>query len=187
MATIKVSLDKRHAKEDGTYPLVLRITHNRQMRPISLKVSLTPSEWDDKTQLVTDERPDRVDLNFYITTKKLELQRLILQLEQSGKPYTTKQIVELYKRPQTVQTIVSFASDLIVEMKAANKIGNARTYLQSINKLIHSGYRTLTFEEMDYRFLQRFEAQMLAEGMKVNAISVYLRALRAIYNKAIKA
>ena len=45
--------------------------------------------------------------------------------------------------------------------------------------------KRLLFEDIDYTFLKNFENDLLQRQVKVNTISIYLRTIRAIFNKAI--
>jgi integrase/recombinase XerD len=45
----------------------------------------------------------------------------------------------------------------------------------------------MRFEDINYTLLERYNTAKLAQGLKVNSIAAYLRSIRAIYNKAIKA
>jgi hypothetical protein len=49
---------------------------------------------------------------------------------------------------------------------------------------IHS---RLIFSEINYDFLEDFQAGFLSKSIKPNTISFYLRTIRTIYNKAMKA
>lgn len=44
----------------------------------------------------------------------------------------------------------------------------------------------LHFEQIDYKFLDKYNKHLLRSGAKPNTAFLYLRTLRAIYNKAIK-
>ncbi len=46
------------------------------------------------------------------------------------------------------------------------------------------GRDKLTFEEVDYSFLQEYNTKPLSDGMKVNGVSNYMRTIRALFNKA---
>ncbi len=69
----------------------------------------------------------------------------------------------------------------------SGKIGNAYVYNTAINKL-RSFVNTdnFPFESLTYKKLNEFQDSLLADGIKVNSISVYMRTIRAIYNRAIK-
>src|SRR5680860_1813133 len=52
MLTTKVQLNKVRQKNDGTYPLVIRITYNRKTAYLPLGFNLTDKEFDAKNQRI---------------------------------------------------------------------------------------------------------------------------------------
>mgnify|MGYP003871705689 CR=1 FL=1 len=81
----------------------------------------------------------------------------------------------------------SFGESLVKQQREAGRTGNAATYQNAINKLKkYTGQKDIAFKTIDYRFLKDWEADLLSKGKKVNSIGAYLRAIRAIYNQAIK-
>jgi len=52
MATIKIHLDNRRAKKDGTYPLVIRIRNINQYFDIPTSISLFEIDFDPKKELI---------------------------------------------------------------------------------------------------------------------------------------
>ena len=53
--SVKIVLDKRRVKGDGTYPLSLRIIHNSTPLYITLDYSVDEKHWDQSSQTVTKE------------------------------------------------------------------------------------------------------------------------------------
>ncbi len=52
MITIKLALDKRRVKDNGTFPLVFRLFENSLTRNIPTGYSIFESDWDEKTHTV---------------------------------------------------------------------------------------------------------------------------------------
>ena len=49
---IVISLDTRRKRKDGSYPIILRLSHKRKTIPISLGVTVPLEYWDKKKRLV---------------------------------------------------------------------------------------------------------------------------------------
>jgi integrase/recombinase XerD len=83
---------------------------------------------------------------------------------------------------------MEFATKEINALIEINKAGNALVYRTACNRLLNfvSG-KDVYFKDIDYLLLENFKRQLLKDGVKINTISNYLRTLRALYNKAIKA
>lgn len=98
------------------------------------------------------------------------------------------QVVNIEQRKQvTKQDILAYGRQHIKKLQTSGQIGNSIVYNVRINNL--EGYAkttSLAFEEVTYAYIEQFHTALLAEGMKVNDISNYLRTIRALFNKAIK-
>ena len=51
----------------------------------------------------------------------------------------------------------------------------------------YTGSKTLAFNRINKQFLTGFESYLSIEGLKINAIAVYMRNIRAVFNQAIDA
>ncbi|CAM6002393.1 unnamed protein product [Sphagnum balticum] len=189
--SIVLALDA-HQKADGTYPLVLRITHYQKVAQIILGINLKSEDWDEKKRCVRGSyrgTQSTKRLNTYLEKKKAEAADKITKLDEKGK-LNTLTAVEVKKHLEGktgTESFFQFADELIAAMKNALQIGNARTYQFTIDALrsyVHD--RDLTFREINYDFLTAYEQHYLSKGNALNGLSVYLRTIRAIFNKAIK-
>ena len=113
MATIKTVLDKRRIKEDGTYPLGVRITHQTKSTFLALQISLPLKYWDTKKQCVKSSHPNAKLLNLNISKKLIEIQEVILKLEQKSIPYTAQKIKKECTNPFISKDFTSFTKEQI--------------------------------------------------------------------------
>jgi integrase/recombinase XerD len=191
MITYKVVLDYRRAKSRGKYPIMFRVTSNRQTSNYSSGIAVLKGHWNAEASLVTPQCPNYRELNRSLTTKFLRVQKIILQLEADGNFSfeTLKKLIQDKPPTKTNAAIFkSFADQLIAEMHEVKRTGNALVYQTAVNRVIgFSGKEHLTFEQIDYMFLESFKNQLVKDGVKTNTVGNYFRSIRAIYNKAIKA
>jgi integrase/recombinase XerD len=189
--SIVLALDA-HKKADGTYPVVLRISHYQKMGQIILGVNLKAEDWDMKSRKVKSSYRGTQSvnrLNNYLQKKKSEAIDAITKLDERGR-LDTLTITEIKKHLEGKsggESFFAYADSLIEAMTKALQIGNARTYQFTVNVLrayVHD--RDLSFREINYEFLTSFEQEHLSKGNALNGLSVYLRTVRAIFNKAIK-
>lgn len=188
-----ISLDKRRQKKDGTYPLIFRLTHKRRTTSISLGYSIPLSDWDGKKKEI--KRNSKVSssiarINNLIQKKKAEAMGVITQLEEQEQLQVldVKQLRDrLFGYQSSEGTFLTYSQKLVDELLAAKKMGNARVYknVRSTFKTYLKG-RDITFEEITYRWLKKYEAYFYAQGNSANGLGFNLRTLRAIYNRAIK-
>ena len=66
---IKVVCKKNNVSKNGTAPLYLRFTHNRETRLVSLGISLLPDYWNEDEQSINADYPNSRELQFEIEEK----------------------------------------------------------------------------------------------------------------------
>lgn len=189
---VVISLDTRRAKNDGTYPIILRLGHNRQTTAIPIGISIPQKDWDEKKRLIRKSYAgvsSVTRLNNQIEKAKTDAMDIILKLHESG-VLQTLSITSLKDRitqKETKDSFLHFAGQCVEELLQAHRIGTARSYKGLINVLKdYRKGRDLLFKEVTYEFLAKFETHHKSKGNGVNGLAVYMRTLRAIYNKAIK-
>jgi len=66
MASIKVLLDTRRAKQDHTYPVILRVINNGKSTSVSVGIYLLEKDWDEDKRQVRKSHPNAQLLNHKI-------------------------------------------------------------------------------------------------------------------------
>jgi integrase/recombinase XerD len=189
---VVLALDTRRAKSDGTYPVLLRIIHYEKPAAITTGVYLKKQDWDEKARSIkaTYKGTDSVTrLNNYRQKKKTEAIDLITKLDEKKTldGLSVGQIKDMILRKSELDSFFKFGYELVKTMKEANQIGNARTYEFSLNVLKgYVNHKDLSFRDINYNFLVQFENEHLKKGNSINGLSVYLRTIRSIFNRAIK-
>ncbi|MEM6764444.1 MAG: site-specific integrase [Bacteroidota bacterium] len=192
---ILISLDTRRPKADGSYPLVMRIGHKRRTATIQLGYDIKKKDWDAKKRMVRKSYTgvsSFTRLNHRLSKIKTELFEIIRELEENEQlaKMSATDIKNFYLRNDENSSFLAYGSRLVQDLKIMNKIGTAQSYYTTINALKNflaiKGKSELTFLQVDYSFLKSFEKAHLAKGNTLNGLGVYMRTIRAIYNKAIK-
>ena len=81
-----------------------------------------------------------------------------------------------------------FSKSIVLDLKKAERFGNANTYYAVIKVLEKfTGGHDIKFNEINYDFLKKFESWHFSRGNSVNGLSAYMRTIKAILNRAIKA
>ncbi len=188
MATIKIILDARRPKKDGTCPLKLRIFQGDHYRDVSLKLTVKPEEWDDLRREVKRTHPNYKLLNHKILKEYTELEATLLR-EENTKTVDLDALASKAKgNEKPAPTFFEYGFSWVERLNKAGKVGNARAYENTLKRLAsYLGHSKLKFKEINYDFLEDFQANLLSKGVKQNTISFYLRTIRTIFNKALKA
>ena len=191
--TFKIVLDKRYKKGDDTYPLKVRIYCGSEYKEKSINVFVRETDWDSTTQTVQPSCAEYQSHNVIIISVKSKVQRQILLEElQDGNDALPEDIIKAITGDRTPKLkaekpcIIKYGEVLIKQLTNSGKVGNAFVYSCAVNKLKTFVGNSFPFEELTYKKLVEFQDSMLAEEIKVNTISVYMRTIRAVYNRAIK-
>lgn len=190
--TYKFLLNTRRDSDDGMYPVILRVYSNRSYKEYALKISVSPKYWDGNTQNVKPGYDNYEEHNLRITTLRNKIKKLILLAELNDTPLTATHVLDnitpaVSKKTNKQSSILKYAYDIISKLTADGKVGNALVYTTAINKFKTFVKKdSFTFEDLNYRKLMDYHSYLVQEGVSVNTISVYMRSLRAIYNRAIK-
>jgi integrase/recombinase XerD len=188
MVQLKLILDTRRAKSDGSYPIIFRITQYKKIYTLPTGFSVQTNLWSINNREVTKEHPNALRINTLLNKKYYEIQKALLSL---GNNFTIEELKALIDgKPKEVDkpiTFKSFTENLIKQMHQVNKCGNALIYQTAVNRFLSfCKDQNIQFNEISYTLLDQFRHNLTIQGLKINSISNYFRTLRAIYNKAIK-
>jgi len=187
MATVKIILDKRTQKADGSFSINFQICHQRKTTTRSSKIYVYEHDWDEASKSIKKSNPLHKELNKKLKKEFADIQSQLLFADDN----TVKDYLKPLPQPEKIieikKTVYQFAQELIDQLRADNKIGNAWVYESTVNvlKTFHPT-DDLYFEAIDYQFLTRYNSFLVKRDLKHNTIYLYLRTIRIFYNKAIK-
>ena len=85
------------------------------------------------------------------------------------------------------ELLTRFMEKRIVELKKEQRNGTAHVYQSTLNRLKNfMNGREITFSQLTPEWLALFEQKLLADQLKWNTISTYMRMLRSVYNQALE-
>jgi integrase/recombinase XerD len=182
--TAAITLDKRRAKKDCTYPVRIFVWDSgaKKGKYYGTTLSLTEAEFNT---LWTEEKPSPLfkGLRTKLDVLKADAQAAIDQLEHfSFEAYERKASTP---KGEAVNVFYHY-SKRIEDLRAAKQIGTANNYSLAAKSLKEfAGLNRLTFQNVTPKFLQGFEDYMVSKGRSLTTVSMYVRTLRTIYNDAI--
>lgn len=188
MIHMKLSLDQRRMRVDGTYPLVFRITYNSKSRSISTGFKCKLSEWDTKKNEIIVNSDSSKLLSSRLTEQRLKLQEKLLQYERTlADDSTNVQDVKEFLVGKLSQnsTVLEFWKEEIERLEHIKNFGNSRNYKSALGAILNEASLNIQFSKIDYAWLINLESSLKAKGVKTNSVAVYMRTLRALYNKAL--
>ena len=192
---IAISLDRRRSKKGGSFPIILRLTHE-STHTTSLRTgfSVPDKYWDENKGKIRASYKGYYNvtrINNEIEKQRAKAIDTLTKLDERGelRLLTINQVKDKLTNPiKKGDTVFNFTQSLIDELREKKKIGNARSYdnvLREIKKFRKN--KDFSFYELNYAWLLRFEKDYLSRGLSENGLAVYMRTIRAICNKAILA
>jgi integrase/recombinase XerD len=187
MATLKLTLDNRRTYKNGTHPLIFRLTHQQKSTSINIGVRLFKNEWDTRRLIVKRAHPNCKQLNAELrkTHSDYELKMITILKDNHLNLGSIKE--QLVRKPQlNIVYFKSFVDSQIKSLKVQKRFGNAESYSTASNRLLKFTGKSLELNQINYKLITSFTNQLSYEGICINSIAVYLRAIRAIINLAAK-
>jgi len=192
---IKPYLSKSHEKPDGSFPLILVIRRAGMRKHISLNASSTTEQWNyDYQAYAVDKRrkdlhPDRDKLNDWLLSVKKRVSDILKEYEDSKTDWTLTMFEQEFLNRSKHTGVEGFFSNVIEKLTRAGNIGNATCYARTLDMLkkFDSEFSRKVFQDIDFKYVSRFDDYLkIDRGCKGNTVSYYMRALRALLNRAIK-
>jgi hypothetical protein len=188
MGTVRVVLRKCRKLKDGRYPIAIRLTHSKKVKYIFTGHSALETEWKGKyPSYLNNKHPNQKELNLFLFQEYSKTNNQLLKFEQSGKPYTVYDLHSRTVNKPSQTTLFKFTEKLIANLTKSGRIGSAENYRTALNvvKRFCNG-KDIHFEDINYKWLTEFEASHYSKGNSPVSLSVYLRSVRSLFNKAIK-
>lgn len=188
-----IYLDTRRKKKDGTYPVKLRVyaphlSTKTKLFPVP-KLCNSMTEKEFKSVWVSSKlRSEHKEKKFY-------LQELLHRAEQvvNAIEYFTFEEFEkkMFRKYGEEQNVFYYYEEIIKSKRKRKEVSTASGYelsMKNIKRFLESkGKRTdrLLLNEVTVEWLNDLEEYMIEEeGKSLATIGIYVRNLRAIYNKA---
>ena len=182
-ATAILELDKRRQKKNGTFPLKMKITHNRNKRRYAVGINLLENEYkrfykSSKFKTQSDIAGSYLSrAHKIIETLNDDFDFLIFEnlfFERKNQTYKkSKDVFQLFEK-------------YIENLSSEGRVKTGFSYKESLNKLKAFHNKTsLPIEIIDKEFLSDFDTYMKLQGLSYTTIGIYMRNLRRIFNVAI--
>lgn len=193
MIKVHYYLDVRGVADGCPAPLKLDFAHKYKHAQLAVGVRVLPSQWDAKAQKVRGSMSDE-STNLFLLQTMARVSEIILKLTNAGY-LVGLSAVEVKNRVASELRPDAGADNLFLARfrSYASLCKSQRTreiYQVTIKKVLafDSHAESLSFEMVSKDWLSRFEAWLGSEAggcPSVNARSIHLRNVRAVFNDAI--
>jgi len=175
-AITSIILDQRRQKKDGTYPIKLRLTFNREQRYYKTPYNQSSDEF-------IKCRDIKARGEFKLTGLKLNAieQKANKIIEDLGDNFTFSSFEKLFLQNRALHDSLGAAfADYINEM-SEDRIGTRKAYNNAITSVLKFK-GNVRISDITVKFLSDFEAWLLENGRSVTTVGMYARAIRTVFN-----
>lgn len=192
MATINFYLDTRATGYDKPAPLKISIRHRNKATFIPTGISLLPEQWDDITRKVVNH-PRKVAYNNVLAHRILDVESEVLRLSEQGVLSFMKMaelraaIMQMLDPQPEIDTTKLFIARFRRFMERKDNPRTREIYEATLSRIYAYDKRCeqLTFEEVDKAWLTQFDKFLARTSPSVNARSIHMRNIRAVFNDAL--
>jgi integrase len=187
-ASASIVLDKRRARKDSTYPVKLRVYHKVSQKTKMYPLELSYSEQEFKSIWLSQKvRMEKRQENQFLKGFEVKANDVISSMSAFGFEEFER---KMFRKASDGSNIKYHYQERLKELRAGNQLSTADMYRNSYNSLedyaSHKGKRmeTLSFQDIDRKWLEGYQRYFEGKGRSQTTISMYLRSLRAIFNRA---
>lgn len=172
--------------KNNTSPLCIQFLHDGRKKTIGLGISVACEYWNAEAQKVTDDCPDRDNIQFQITAKIKEYSKKIQRLEALDIPVNFETLFDAKPARSVRITIEDGFKTEIERLESLGKINSATKHKYALQVLDDYKPTTMALEAIDLNYLKGLELYLCQRGNKDNSIATRFAIFKTIYNKAVK-
>ena len=177
--TVSHFIDKYHPKTDEERIVSIRVTYKGKRKYYGTNLRLKPSYFE---KVFTSKRRSESENKTY--NKILSFRDKAVKASEKLPIFTFAKFEEVYFENKEATNDVFVAFDKrIKELKNGERISTAISY-ECAKKSIQNFKKDLKFADITTPFLTNYETWMLAADKSRTTVGIYLRNLRAIFNRA---
>jgi len=188
MATTIIAVCRKDKiNSQGLAPIYIRLTKARRTSYIATDLRIDPKYWDDKSKKLKPGYPNSAQANTYLNGVVFQIQAEALQEQTANRQTTVRAIKDKFTGDKTV-SFIEVAQGLLDRYMRNKKISTHDTCKATVSKVIQFAKTDkLTLQEIDLRFLTRFEAYLRDElGNRTNTVHKDMRIVRRVFNAAFR-
>lgn len=172
---------KKSLNKVGTALVQIEAYLNGRKKYFSTKIYLRPEQWDNR-RLIVKNHPNAFSLNQKIQEQLANIEQLELSLWKAQRIVTLEKLKELLLKGEKRYSFIDFYKN---EVKASNLRKSSCSNHLSTLKLLQEFQEEVTFEELTFEFIVKFEQHLLSKGYHTNTIAKHMKHLKRYINAAI--
>jgi site-specific recombinase XerD len=156
--------------------ICLQLIHNRKVKLLRTRFHLHPHEWKNQ--------PEHIKTG--LETELKQIADLIRLLKMQG-DYTVEELADLYANNSFNGYLFPFIDYIVKDLTNNNRRKTASICLtakRSFERFLCS--QDILLDNIDNELMRKYENWLKDAGVMKNTVSCYMRALRSVYNQAVK-
>jgi integrase/recombinase XerD len=185
MASVKIVLRKKK-KEDGSYPLAIRITKDRKTSYITINQSIQEEYWDSEKNQVRKTHPNSQRLNNYLLKKLSDINNKALELETQTEEVSSR-VVKKNMKPAAGLTFNTLATLYLTNLEKSGKYNCLSADRSRVKRFeIFLKGQDLPMKDITVQLLENFKAYLIqTRNIGERTIINHLIVIRTIFGMAI--
>ena len=194
ITSVKLMLNKSRILNNGSYPLVFQVIHNRRKKLLYTGYRMKEEVFDESEGKImnglgsTFTATEVVKMNRELRKMRNRIDTRIRQLERAGEEFTVEDILtqNAFGTGKSQFYLLRYINAQIERKQELKKVGMAAAYKSTRSSLAKFiGRPDVRMSEVDLAFVRRYEDFLYSNGASGNTVSYYLRNLRSLYNQAV--
>lgn len=187
MASLSLYLDQRYNRGDGKFPVKFKVSlSNNRGILLNSGIKIFTDQWMNNEIVRHDNKKY---LNQFLRQRMNDITNSIMAMELSGEitritldELKHRILIILGRKTKDDHTFITHFRSVIESHK---KQSTKSIYIHTLKKIDEFDNRNLSFEDINYAWLKKFESSLIDSGMKINSIAIHFRNIRAVINDAI--
>ena len=194
ITSVKLMLNKSRILNNGSYPLVFQVIHNRRKKLLYTGYRMKEEVFDESEGKImngvgsTFTATEVVKMNRELRKMRNQIDIRIRQLERTREEFTVEDILtqNAFGTGKSQFYLLRYINAQIERKQELKKVGMAAAYKSTRSSLAKFISRPdVRMSEVDSAFVRRYEDFLYSNGASGNTVSYYLRNLRSLYNQAV--
>ena len=194
ITSVKLMLNKSRILNNGSYPLVFQVIHNRRKKLLYTGYRMKEEVFDELEGKImngvssTFTATEVVKMNRELRKMRNQIDIRIRQLERTREEFAVEDILtqNAFGTGKSQFYLLRYINAQIERKQELKKVGMAAAYKSTRSSLAKFiGRPDVRMSEVDLAFVRRYEDFLYSNGASGNTVSYYLRNLRSLYNQAV--
>lgn len=188
MPSFKLYLDHRQESKSGLYPVKILVSHNGKSILISTGVKAPLQHWSNVAQRISKKWSGANNANSKLIDYMAKCDRLFFDVDTSNMDISKiKTIIQQKVFNKSHRSPDLFLPVLQRHIDEAEGTGTIKNYNHLKSMLSeYCDIDTLTFSDVDYKWLIEFISHLTSSGVGKNSVKAYVNRMKTIFNRAIR-